>query len=248
MYGKTIVLLACCSVGLMSVMAQDEMPQTEEQMVVLGTKSDRPVDEINGRVLIVTKEEIEKHQWKTVADVLQTMPGVSLVRNGGDGKLTTVFMRGANSENTLVLLNGTKLNDPSGVGRGYDFGHLSTAGIERLELILGPQSTLYGTDASSGVINIVTTTGGDETTGKVSSEFSDEDSVRLSAGVGGSAGKLHYAVQADYYDSDSISAAVDPRFLRPESDPYENTTLHVRLWLRFGGRRGNGPQLVGHSG
>ena len=230
--------------------AQDERLETREEIVVYGTKTETLLEEVTSRTVVITRADIELHQWRTVADILHHLPGASLVRNGGDGGLTTVFTRGAKSENTLVLINGIKANDPSGVGRGYDFGNMPTAGIERLEMILGPQTTLYGSDASSGVVNIITRGGGAGFQNAVGLEASDSDSIRLDASVGGESGAFQYALSAGYFDGESISASgLSPRD-QLEKDRYRNTSAHLNLAYALGdkGETGLNLSLIDASG
>jgi len=233
MGGRTQAAALALCLSLSWLHAQEPLQETREEILVFGTKTEQPIEQVTSRTVVITRQEIERHQWRTVADILQQLPGASLVRNGGDGALTTVFSRGAKSENTLVLINGVKANDPSGVGRGYDFGNLSTAGIDRLELILGPQSTLYGSDASSGVINILTRGGGAGYANSVGLEYSDGDSGRLDAGLGGESGGLRYALNAEHFDGDSISASGLTPLDRLEKDRYRNTTAHLNLGYKL---------------
>ncbi|MDJ0836951.1 MAG: TonB-dependent receptor [Acidobacteriota bacterium] len=224
-------LVICLAGSIPHGFAQEA--RTNQTLTVYASKDETPIDRVNTNTIIITREEIERHQWQTVADVLQQTPGISLVRTGGDGALTTIFSRGAKSENTLVLLNGARLNDPSGVSRGFDFAHLSTHGVERVEIVLGPQNTLHGTDASAGVINIVTRQGTDEPEGMVGLELSDEETQRYQARVSGASGGLNYAVSAERYDAESISARGDLTRENLEMDAYDNTTLHAGLGYRF---------------
>ena len=226
-------ILTFALVGLGPGLANDKELQTSESLTVYATKNETPLDKVNTHTVVITQEEIKKHQWQTVADILHHLPGFSLVRTGGDGGTTTVFTRGASSENLLVLMDGARLNDPSGVGRGYDFAHLTTAAIERIELVLGPQNTLYGTDASSGVINIVSQRGSEETTGQIGFEASDEDTLRTQASLAGASGNLSYSLAGNYYDAKSISARAAVAPLEQEKDGYDNTTLRLGLDYRL---------------
>lgn len=230
---KTVVAAGLCLTPVFAGEENDE-PVVRETMIVQASKMELPREEAVTRTLVVTAEEIETYQWRTVADVLRAMPGTASVANGGDGKLTTFFVRGAASENTLVLLDGVKLNDPSGVGRGFDFAHLSTVGIERIEFILGAQSTLYGTDASSGVVNIVTKRGGDGLAGELHAEASDEEHRRLGLSLSAGDDAFSYHLAGEYSEADGYSARRLPEGLDPENDPYANTTVRAGLGRDLG--------------
>ncbi|CAM2007871.1 TonB-dependent receptor plug domain-containing protein [Acanthopleuribacter pedis] len=211
-----------------------ELPTIKEDLTVKGSKNEISLEETTTHTVVVTREEMDTYHWRSVGEVLANLPGVSLVANGGDGKLTTVFLRGAKSENTLVLLDGIKLNDPTNVGKGFDFGNLSTSGIERIELILGPQSTLYGTDASAGIINIVSADGKGAPLTEFQAELSNEDTTRAMLSHSDQLGAVNYAVTAGYYDSDSISARADllENGADPETDRYENLQITAKLGVR----------------
>ncbi len=214
--------------------AQDQTPTIKEEIIVKSTKAELAEENFGQRVMVITAEEIETHQWRTVADVISHLPSISLVRNGGDGTLTTAFVRGANTENTLVLLNGIKLNDASSPSRRFDFGHFSTQGIERIEYLPGPQNTLYGSDASSGVINIITRQDAGSLKWSAGLEGGTGDSALLQAGVSGSNGGLSYHLRLEHRSSEAISAGFDPRTgVNPEEkDGYENNNGHLNLTYR----------------
>ena len=95
----------------------------------------------------------------TVLETLQEVLGVTILQNGPAGGSASVFLRGANSEHTLVMMDGVELNDPISPSRSYDLSHLLVENIERIEILRGPQSTLYGSDAIGGIINIITRKG-----------------------------------------------------------------------------------------
>jgi len=230
------LLFALSSLTGVVMYAGEDTPETRETMVVYATKDETPVDKTHTQTRIVTAEEIESHQWTTVAEVLHRVPGLGLTRAGGDGGITTIFARGAKSENLLVLLNGARLNDPSGVGRGFDFGGLSTHDVARIEILLGPQTTLYGTDASAGVVNIITRTGGERLEGTVTAELSDEDVDRQGVAVSGSAGAWRYAVSGERRHAASISARGDEASGPLEEDAHDNLSLNARFGRTIGDR------------
>src|SRR5947209_5043117 len=129
----------------------DQLPEAEP-VVVSATRIETPVNEIGSSVTVITDEEIERNQRRTLPDVLETVPGLNIVQTGGPGGLTSVFMRGSNSNHTKVLIDGIDANDPSQDGV-FDFGQVLTSNIERVEVLRGPQSGLYGSDAIGGVVN-----------------------------------------------------------------------------------------------
>ena len=105
---------------------------------------------------IVTREEIDRRQAVFAADILQTVPGLSLSRNGGFGGVTSVRIRGADSDKTLVLIDGVVQNDPSSPNGGYDFSSLDLDDVSQVEILSGPQGSLWGSDAIGGVISFTT--------------------------------------------------------------------------------------------
>jgi vitamin B12 transporter len=128
-------------------------------VVVTGTHIPTPI-KLEGRsIAVVTSEEMELRQQRFVYDVLSAIPGVQVTRSGGYGALASVSIRGLDSDQTLVVQDGIVLNNPATFGNAFDFSKLDTRDIERIEVIRGAQSTLYGSDAIGGVVNIVTKEG-----------------------------------------------------------------------------------------
>ena len=130
------------------------LPET----VVTATRTETPSRQIGSAITVVTGEELQRRQIQYVADGLRQVPGVSVNRTSGFGSSTDIRIRGAEANQTLVLIDGVKVNDPA-LSSQFDFGNLLTSDIDRIEVLRGPQSVLYGSDAVGGVINIITKRG-----------------------------------------------------------------------------------------
>ena len=205
-----------------------EKPVTElEPMVVTAARMPVPLKETGSSITVITAQEIANRQLFTVADVLRNVPGVDVVRNGGLGKQTSVFMRGANSNHTLVLIDGIEVNDPSTPGAGFDFANLTVDNIERIEILRGAQSTLYGSDAIGGVINIITRGGKGRPTASLSAEGGSYGTWKVGGSTAGSHDRLRWSASASHLSTEGFSAA-DDRLGNKEDDGYDNTTVSAR--------------------
>lgn len=219
------LVLAVCS----SAMAEEKTPQMGE-MVVTATRDEVPIEQVGSSITVITAKEIEQQQKRTVADALRMVPGLDLVRTGSFGGSTSVFMRGAKSEHTLVLIDGIEMNDPSSTGGGYNFSNLTTDNIERIEILRGPQSTLYGSHAIGGVINIITKRGDGKLKGFLSAEGGSYATARENAGINGGTGLLQYSLTVSRLDTGGISSAGE-RYGNTERDGYQNSTVAGRLGI-----------------
>src|SRR5947207_4252159 len=202
-----------------------------EGIVVSATRIETPINEIGSSVTLITEKEIERDQKRTLPDVLRTVPGLNIVQTGGPGGKTSVFMRGSNSNHTKVLIDGIDANDPSQDGV-FDFGQVLTSDIAQVEVLRGPQSSLYGSDAIGGVVNIVTKTGEGppQFTGRV--EGGSFDTFDQSASVRGSVSRLRYSFNVVRFLADDTP--VTPLDLLPPArkrinDSYENITVSTKL-------------------
>ena len=136
---------------------QDSSVTTLDEVVVTPTKSLLKQSQTGKVVNVITREELQKSFGKSLGEVLNNQPGITI--NGADNNLgtnQTVYMRGASSANTLILLDGVPLYDVSGISSEFDLNNFALDNIERIEILKGAQSTLYGSDAVAGVINIIT--------------------------------------------------------------------------------------------
>jgi len=191
-----------------------------------------PTEHIASSVTVITSQDIEREQRRTAPDVLATVPGINVVQTGGPGGLTSVFMRGTNSNHVKVLIDGIDVSDPSNPNRSFDFGHLLTGDIAQIEVLRGPQSGLYGADALGGVIAITTKQGEGppKITGMV--EGGSFGTFNQTASASGSEKNFNYALNMGHFRS--TDTPVTPLDLLPpgrqrNNDYYDNLTTSTKL-------------------
>jgi vitamin B12 transporter len=148
-------ILAGVALHILPAFAQEQKPD----LVITPNRIPMSIQQIGSSVSVITEEEIEKQGAKSLRDVLQSQPGLAVVENGGPGAAISVFIRGSESNHTLVLIDGVRMNDPTQTGGQFDMRTIPPQLIERIEIVRGPQSALYGSDAIGGVINIITKKG-----------------------------------------------------------------------------------------
>jgi len=203
---------------------------TLETVVVTSTRSPQPLEVTGTSVSVVTGDEIETQQIAVASDALAETPGLEVTRNGGVGQTTSVNIRGAETGQTLVLIDGVRINDPSSVDDQAVLGDVFANNIERIEVLRGPQSTLYGSDAIGGVVDILTRRGGASPFSlTASAEGGSFGTWHANAAANGSDGALDYGAAVNEFGTDGISAA-DARNGNTESDGYRNlgATVNTR--------------------
>lgn len=154
------VFSACLSLfaALSTPARGDESRKETEKIVVTATRAGVPAEQLGASVRVVTAEEIERGGKRDVAEILSSVTGLEAPRTGSRGATTSLFVRGGQSDHNLVMINGVQVNQAGG---GFDFGQLSAENIERIEIVKGAHSSLYGSDAAASVINIITKKGED---------------------------------------------------------------------------------------
>jgi len=191
-----------------SVFAQEPtepVPVIEaREVVVSATKTPLPVSHVTSAVEVITGEELERKKIKTVIDGLRLAQGVFASSSGGPGTEATVKMRGAFARHTLVLIDGVIVNSPT--TGSYDFSNLMTDNIDRIEILRGAQSMLYGSDAIGGVINIYTKKGTGAPTGSAFLEYGSFASLREGASLSGAKGLFDFSASLSRWDTSSFSA------------------------------------------
>ncbi len=174
-----------------------------ENVIVSATRIATPVQQVASSVTVITADDIAASQERMLPDVLKTVPGLNLVQTGGPGGGTSVFMRGTNANHTKVYVDGIEVSDPSIANGAFDFSQLQTNDIERVEVLRGPQSGLYGSDAIGGVINIITKSGNGPTAFSAGLEGGSFATFNQMGGISGSSGNFHYAANLDHFHSGS---------------------------------------------
>jgi vitamin B12 transporter len=204
-------------------------PSLQYEIVVTATRLETPAKEIASSVTVITREDLEKMKKSTLLEVLREVLGVAIIQNGGAGAAGSMSIRGANSEHTLIMMDGVELNDPITPSRSYDLAHLVLDSIERIEILRGPQSTLYGSDAIGGVVNIITKKGLGKPRFSLSSYGGSFRTFSTEAGFRGSTGRIHYSLGPSHLSTQGISASSTAYPGNEENDGYQNMTFSGRL-------------------
>lgn len=175
-----------------------------EPIVVSETRTEKPFSHVTGSVHVITRDQLEKRQFPYLREVLRDVPGLTIVQTGSRGGTTSLFTRGGQSNYTMVLIDGVKVNDAGG---GFEFANLTTDNVERIEVVKGPQSALYGSDAIGGVINIITRKGSGPTklVGEVMGGLgrgigSDMATHQERVGVSGASDRVDYSAEWTRFD------------------------------------------------
>jgi len=200
-----------------------------DEIVVTASGIEQPRDEVGQAITIIDAATIEKRQTVDVVDLLATTPGVRFSRTGSTGSVAGISLRGAETTQTLVLIDGVKVNDPSGIGDAYDFGHLLTGNISRIEILRGSNSVVHGSQAIGGVVSLTTATPADGFAAGASAEYGYSDTLNAKADVSGTAGAISGGIGGAYFRTDGISSAG----VGTEKDGYKNFAGNARLKIAF---------------
>jgi vitamin B12 transporter len=212
-----VALLLCVGSAAFPAFAQELAEPEIGEVVVTATRTADPVGAATKSFTVITAEEIEAKQAQTVREALRTVPGFSLSQTGGLGTQTSTFLRGSESDHTLFLIDGIPVNSPA--NGQFDLSDLTTDNVERIEIVRGPQSTLYGSAAMGGVVNIITRRGTGAPTHRVRFEAGKHSTFRETLSSAGGGDRWDYAVAGSRLDSQGELS----------HDGYENTTLSGRV-------------------
>ena len=199
-----------------------------DTIIVTALRTPIPLDRVANSITVLDRAAIDASQQIAVSDLIARTPGVTMSRTGGFGTSTGVRIRGAESDHTVVVIDGVKLNDPSAPGGGYDFGDLFAGDAARIEILRGPQSTLWGSQAIGGVVNIVTTLPTGPLQGSAEAEGGSRGTASARASIGGSQKGIQWEVAGNAFRTDGISA-IAPAFGGHERDGYRHYGTSGRL-------------------
>lgn len=199
----------------------------EDRVVVTASRAAQSAERIGSAVSVMDAETIALQQIESLDEVLERIPGVAVTRSGGFGQNTQVRMRGFTTKHVLVMIDGVKLNNPSASSSQFNIDHLLLNNVERVEVLRGPQSGLYGADAVAGVINIVTRRPEGPLSGHASVMAGTEDSHEVTLGAEGGSETFGMLGSLSYYETDGISLASRAPG-NVEKDGYENLTVMSR--------------------
>lgn len=241
--GRRLFALALTAAALTPAAASAQSwpaaPIDLEGFVVTADRVAREAWTISSHTTVIDREALESSGIRYVADVLRSAPGVALVRNGSFGATTSLFLRGGESDHAQVLVDGVPVNEPGGA---FDLGSLTTADVERIEVVRGPASALYGSDAMSGVIQIFTRRGTGPASGTLAVRGGSYGTMDLEGSVSGGSSTVSWAASASRTDTDGILAfnnrhlattvggrvalALDPRTDAAVSVRYQDREFH----------------------
>ena len=209
-----------------SAMAAD-MEDGVEDVIVTANRIAQETSRVGDSVTVITAKEQRRSQKTAVSDLLATTPGLAVARNGGLGGTTTIRIRGAESHQTMVLIDGVKLNDPSSASGEFNFADLITTDFAQIEVLRGPQSTLWGSQAIGGVVNIVTPVPEGPLSASVSAEGGTHETAIMRAHAQAGGDRFAWRVSGNYLTSDGISAYSRDLGGR-ETDGYRNVGFNAR--------------------
>ena len=234
MFYKTALLGAFAFGFTVSATAQTaSIEETKlDTIIVNGSRLDQTMTEIGSSVSVITRDDLEELGVDFALDAIATAPGVTVNQNGAFGGNASVRIRGASNDQTLVLIDGVPVNDPTGTGGGYNFAYLDTDTIERIEVLKGPQSTLWGSDAIGGVVSITTKRPTEGLSGTVFGEYGSFNTLRGGASISNANEIGDFRLAATGLTTDGISKA-DEANGNSEDDGYDSQTVSAKGGLNL---------------
>lgn len=245
-----LVLALCSAAPALAADADADSAEhydSDTSILVTATRHIVAADTISASLTVLDKAALDRAQDMGVSELLLRTPSISIHRNGGYGTSTSLRIRGAESDHTVVVIDGVKLNDPAATGGGYNMAHLMLGDAAQIEVLRGPQSILWGSQAIGGVINISTASPTAPIEGSFDIEAGSRNTVNSRLAVGGKQGRFSWRIGGQSFTTDGISA-ISPKFGGVEKDGYRNRSLRGRaaidisdtISFDFGGYYGSG--------
>ncbi|MEO8739207.1 MAG: TonB-dependent receptor [Casimicrobiaceae bacterium] len=230
----TLTGASCALCCISSALAQPApVPTPLDPVVVTAARSPQLLDQSLADLTAIGPDEIARAGAQSLAELLQRQPGVQIVANGGPGTTTAVFLRGANANQTLVLIDGLRVGSSSSGTPAFEA--IPLAQIDHIEILRGPAASLYGADAIGGVIQIFTRNGGKAFAANAGAGFGTYNTSQFSAGASGSDGPWRFALQGSYNQSSGFNAIWNPANFsyNPDRDGYTNGSASGTLAYTF---------------
>ena len=202
--------------------------EQQDAIIVTATRTAQTADESLASVTVLTEADIQRSQANSLQDLLSGYAGMNFVNNGGVGKATSLHMRGTNSNHVIILIDGIKIG--SATNGNLPIQDISISQIERIEIVRGPRSSLYGSEAIGGVIQIFTKKGGRKGTANISIGTGSYETNTATAGIAGGNDKTAYQIQASHFETAGFNAQDDKN---PDDDGYTNDSLNINFNHKF---------------
>ena len=230
-----LLIASALAFGIPAATAQEQTAPADEllpRIVVSATRVPTPEDEVASSITLITAADIEAQQSRTLPNILAMVPGVNIVQTGGAGGATSIFMRGTNSNHVKVLIDGIDVSNASTPDDTFDLEHLLLADVERIEVLRGPQSGLYGSDAIGGAIYIVTKPGAGPPKATATVEAGSFGTFNQLGSLSGSTDSTSYAFNADHFRSTATPVTPLDELVPGEQrhdDAYDNQSFSTKL-------------------
>jgi len=210
-----------------SVDAATRSEYTMEETVVTSSRIPMPLRQVGTSVSVISAQDIERKGFHSLYEVLRSQPAIAASNTGGMGKTTSVRIRGEEGYRTRVYFDGIDVSDTSGTQSSPRFEEILSSGVQRVEILRGPQGLMYGADAG-GIVNISTRQPEPGFQGQLSAQGGRYGTSQFAADIGGGTEQADFALSASQYDTDGFNARTTDTGLR-DDDGYNNTTLHGRV-------------------
>jgi len=234
---RPVVAIVAAGMAMAGAFAADPdgpASTTADPVVVTATRTPESLSSVIRPVELITGEVIDSSGQQTLTELLQSQASVEIAANGGAGQTSGVFLRGANTSHTLVLLDGMRVNNAA--GGTVPFENLPASQFGPMEIVPGPLSSLYGSDALGGVIQLFTPRWPDASRVHGAVGYGSFDTTRISGGVSAGTASTGFTLNANYLESESFSATnsdASPFIFNPDKDGYRNTGVSGRITHRF---------------
>ncbi len=210
-----------------------------EAVIITATRTARTIDDTMASVSVISRKDIERLQVQSIQDLLRNEVGFSVANSGGSGKLSSTFIRGTEFDHVLVLVDGIKIG--SATSGATAFQNLSINNIERIEIVRGPRSSLYGSEAIGGVIQIFTRKGSKQTTPDFSTSVGKYNTKKVHVGVSGGGKQAWYNIGLSGFNTEGFNSCTGKPFpngagcftVEPDNDAYRQRSASLRAGYRF---------------